>query len=115
MKREEGEEVSVRINGQSISEFWGGHWYQRWTMLSPFFVTNTAGMYSVMCTVKGGGLVGQAEAIRHGVATAMQGYDIVRYRPTLKAAGFLRRDPRVKEPKKPGQPRARKKKAWVKR
>ena len=57
---------------------------------------------------------GQAEAIRLGIATALQGLD-ASLRPTLKAAGFLKRDPRQRERKKPGQKGARKKFAWVKR
>ena len=60
-------------------------------------------------------LTGQAEALRTGIATAMQGFDITTYRPVLKAAGFLMRDPRARERQKPGQKGARKKFAWVKR
>ena len=67
-----------------------------------------------MATVKGGGLTGQAEALRLGVATALQGLD-GRLRPPLKQAGFLKRDARQVERKKPGQKGARKKFAWVKR
>ena len=91
-----------------------GHWDHRFTVLSPFFETRTAGKYSVMATVKGGGLTGQAEALRHGIATALQGLD-ARLRPPLKTAGFLTRDSRRRERKKFGQKGARKKFAWVKR
>ena len=73
-----------------------------------------AGVYGVKATVKGGGITGQAEAIRHGIATALQGLDMS-LRPVLKKAGFLTRDPRRSERKKPGQAGARKKFAWVKR
>jgi len=105
---------SIRINRESLSSFLGGQWVQRHTILAPFFETNSAGMYSVMATVKGGGITGQAEAVRHGIATALQGLDAT-LRPPLKRAGFMKRDPRRRERKKPGQKGARKKFAWVKR
>jgi small subunit ribosomal protein S9 len=106
--------AEVRINRKSLSSFFGGHWVHRHTVLAPFFETATAGRFSVMATVKGGGISGQAEAVRHGIATAMQGLD-ASLRPVLKSAGFMTRDARVRERKKPGQKGARKKFAWVKR
>jgi len=111
---EDCELATVRINKTNLSSFFGGHWVHRHTVLSPFFVTDTAGQYNVMATVKGGGISGQAEAVRHGIATAMQGLDAT-LRPVLKKAGFMTRDARVRERKKPGQKGARKKFAWVKR
>ena len=111
--RKEGEGL-VRVNGQSLSEYFGGHWGHRHAVISPFLKTNTAGIYGVKATVKGGGITGQAEAIRHGIATAIQGLDMS-LRPVLKKAGFLTRDARRSERKKPGQAGARKKFAWVKR
>lgn len=110
----EGQEASVSINRMTLSRFFGGHWVQRHTVLAPFFETDTAGKYSVLATVKGGGINGQAEAVRHGIATAMQGLD-ASLRSPLKVAGFMKRDPRQRERKKPGQKGARKKFAWVKR
>lgn len=110
----EAETPSVRINRKSVSQFFGGHWEHRYTVLAPFFETGTAGKYSVLASVKGGGLSGQAQAVRLGVATALQGLD-ARLRPKMKAAGFLKRDPRQVERMKPGQAGARKKFAWVKR
>ena len=65
-------------------------------------------------TAKGGGITGQAEAVRLGIATALQGL-APELRPAMKQAGFLKRDPRSRERKKPGQAGARKKFAWVKR
>ena len=59
-------------------------------------------------------LSGQAQAIRHGISTALQGIDLA-FRKPLRAAGFVTRDPRRRERKKPGQAGARKKFAWVKR
>ena len=132
---EDCELATVRINKTNLSSFFGGHWVHRHTVLSPFFVTDTAGQYNVMATVKGGGIsgafacavapdghiqhilvspctsrrhAGQAEAVRHGIATAMQGLDAT-LRPVLKKAGFMTRDARVRERKKPGQKGARKK------
>ena len=106
--------ASVQINKQSLSRFFGGHWMQRHSVLAPFFKTGTTGKYSVAATVRGGGINGQAEAVRHGIATALQGLDAL-LRPTLKRAGFMKRDPRRRERKKPGQTGARRKFQWVKR
>ncbi|KAL1515451.1 hypothetical protein AB1Y20_002076 [Prymnesium parvum] len=111
----ETEEVpTITVNDMNLSDWLRGHWAYRLVVMQPFLHTNTVGKYSVKAYVKGGGLSGQAEAVRHGIATAMQGlnFDL---RPTLKAAGFLTRDPRRRERKKPGQTGARKKWAWVKR
>jgi len=111
----EGEEIpTIAINRKNISRMFGGHWDCRRAVLSPFFETNTTGRFAVAALVKGGGLKGQAEAVRHGIATAMQGLD-ASLRPTLKDAGFLTRDRRRRERKKPGQKGARKQFAWVKR
>ncbi|MCW2364789.1 small subunit ribosomal protein S9 [Sphingobium sp. B7D2B] len=72
----------------------------------PFTVTDRTGQYDVICTVKGGGLSGQAGAVKHGIAQALS-----KYEPTLRAAvkteGFLTRDPRVVERKKYGRAKAR--------
>lgn len=110
----EDEAPTITINKMDVSRFFGGHWLHREALMSPFLVTDTAGRFSVMATVKGGGLSGQTEALRLGIATAMQGLDL-RFRPALKRMGFLRRDPRRRERLKPGQPGARKQPPWVKR
>lgn len=110
----EDEAPAITINKMDVSRFFGGHWVHREALMSPFLVTDTAGRFSVMATVKGGGLSGQTEALRLGIATAMQGLDL-RFRPALKRVGFLRRDPRRRERLKPGQPGARKQPPWVKR
>ena len=94
--------ASVRINKMNLSNLFGGHWAQRFMVLAPFFETGTAGKYSVMATVKGGGTTSQAQAVRLGISTALQGLDS-RTRPAMKAAGYLKRDPRQRERKKPGQ------------
>lgn len=73
----------------------------------PFDITDRSGQYDVFCTVHGGGLSGQAGALKHGIAHALTRYEPV-LRPLIKAAGFLTRDPRVVERKKPGRKKARK-------
>ena len=72
----------------------------------PFTVTNRAAEFDVVCTVSGGGMSGQAGAVRHGISKALTYYE-PSLRPALKAAGFLTRDPRVVERKKYGRKKAR--------
>ncbi len=72
----------------------------------PFGVTNRANEFDVICTVSGGGMSGQAGAVRHGISKALTYYE-PSLRPALKAAGFLTRDPRVVERKKYGRKKAR--------
>lgn len=80
-----------------------------------FHITDTINQFDIMCTVKGGGVNGQAEAIRHGVARALNELDEEKYRPILKAKGFLTRDDRMVERKKYGFRKARKKEQYSKR
>ena len=80
----------------------------------PLTVTNTLTKYDVICTVKGGGFTGQAGAIRHGIARALNSANI-EYRPVLKSNGFLTRDSRMKERKKYGLKKARKAPQFSKR
>lgn len=80
----------------------------------PFKVANRQGQYDIWCTVKGGGLSGQAGAVRHGVSCALTRFE-PELRPVLKKGGFLTRDSRVVERKKSGQPKARKKFQFSKR
>ena len=79
----------------------------RYIVNQPFAVTKTEGQFDVKVTVAGGGIKGQAEAIRLGIARALSDLDREAYRPALKAEGFLIRDAREVERKKPGQPGAR--------
>ena len=81
---------------------------------SPFVLTETAGSFNMVCTVSGGGVNGQAGAVRMGVARALQEFN-PELRPKLKAEGFLRRDARGKERKKYGQKGARKRFQFSKR
>jgi small subunit ribosomal protein S9 len=84
------------------------------TVRQPFDVLGQEGQFDVRVNVRGGGLAGQAGAIRHGITRALlQVQDS--YRPPLKKAGFITRDPRAVERKKPGQPGARKKFQFSKR
>jgi small subunit ribosomal protein S9 len=75
-------------------------------MTQPFKITNTIGSYDVKATVVGGGIAGQAGAVRHGITRALVSAN-PDFRLTLKKAGFIKRDPRVKERKKYGQKGAR--------
>ncbi len=80
----------------------------------PFEITKNEGKYDVKVNLNGGGIKGQAEAMRLAVSKALVTID-AEYRPPLKAKGLLRRDPRMVERKKPGQPKARKKFQFSKR
>lgn len=81
----------------------------------PFEIAGCEGKYDVIATVKGGGYTGQAGALRHGIARALCTIEDEDYRPALKAAGFLTRDPRMKERKKYGLKKARKASQFSKR
>jgi small subunit ribosomal protein S9 len=83
-------------------------------IVDPLVVTQTAGLFDLQCQVKGGGLTGQAGAIRLGLARALQHWN-PEYRPPMKAAGYLTRDARKVERKKIGHVKARKKPQWNRR
>ncbi len=87
---------------------------KRQLVLQPFEVTSTKGQFDAFITVKGGGLTGQAGAIRHGISRALSGADEA-HRPPLKAVGLLTRDPRMVERKKYGLHKARKATQFSKR
>ncbi len=103
----------ITINGTDIDEFFGLETLKV-IVKQPLTVTNTTSKYDVFCTVKGGGFTGQAGAIRHGIARALNEANS-EYRPTLKQNGFLTRDPRMKERKKYGLKKARKAPQFSKR
>ena len=100
------------MNGKDLKDYFQP--LQREEVLLPFLAIEQSGLYDVWCTVKGGGITGQAGAVRLGTSRALTAFgpDI---RPSLKKAGFITRDSRRVERKKPGQPKARKKFQWVKR
>ena len=103
----------ITINGKDYKEYFPRITSQA-KILQPFELTNTLGKFDVMATVKGGGISAQAEAVRHGIAKALQEYD-PNLRPTLKKAGLLTRDPRMKERKKYGKRGARRTPQYSKR
>ena len=103
----------ITINGRSIDEYFGLETLKL-IVNQPFGVTGTVGEFDIVATVSGGGISGQAGAIRHGVARALNAAD-AEYRPALKAAGFLTRDPRMKERKKYGLKAARRAPQFSKR
>ena len=107
-------EGSMVINGRTPEEHFGGVLSDSQLFL-PFRVTGTEGRFNVTIKVEGGGVVGQAGAIRHGVARALLQADPDANRLPLRQAGLLTRDPRMKERKKYGLMRARKAPQYTKR
>ena len=103
----------ITINGKDIDEFFGLETLKV-IVRQPLTVTNTTDKYDVICSVQGGGFTGQAGAIRHGIARAVNAANI-EFRPALKSNGFLTRDPRMKERKKYGLKKARKAPQFSKR
>ncbi len=102
------------VNGRAAQEFFGGRQFLQHTIMSPLVITNLEGAYNVLVKVRGGGDSGQAQAVRHGISRALLDADET-LRPVLKQAGFLTRDPRMKERKKVGLKRARKAPTYTKR
>ena len=103
----------ITINNTDIEDYFGMETLKV-IVRQPFTVTNTTGKYDVICSVKGGGFTGQAGAIRHGIARALNEANS-EYRPALKQKGYLTRDPRMKERKKYGLKKARKAPQFSKR
>ena len=103
----------ITINKKDIEEFFGPETLKV-IVRQPLTVTNTTAKYDVIASVKGGGFTGQAGAIRHGIARALNEANS-EYRPALKSNGFLTRDPRMKERKKYGLKKARKAPQFSKR
>ncbi|MGI5978731.1 MAG: 30S ribosomal protein S9 [Oscillospiraceae bacterium] len=103
----------ITINGRDIDDYFGLDTLKL-IVRQPFGATNTMDKFDVEATVTGGGVTGQAGAIRHGIARALLLVDEA-YRPALKAAGFLTRDPRMKERKKYGLKGARRAPQFSKR
>ncbi len=97
---------NVTVNGRPIEEYFKEE-SLRYIVNQPFSVTQTEGQFDVKVNVVGGGTKGQAEAVRLGISRALSDLNREAYRPALKAAGFLTRDSREVERKKPGQPGAR--------
>ena len=104
---------NITINGRSMDEYFGIETLKV-IVKQPLTATNTLEKYDVICKVQGGGFTGQAGAIRHGIARALLEAN-AEYRPTLKANGYLTREPRMKERKKYGLKKARKAPQFSKR
>ena len=103
----------VTINKRDIDAYFGLETLKV-VVRQPLETTDTLGKYDVIVTVRGGGTTGQAGAIRHGLSRALCKAD-AEFRPALKKAGFLTRDPRMKERKKPGLKAARRAPQFSKR
>ena len=104
---------NITINGRSIDEYLGLETLKV-IVRQPLALTETEGKFDVLVNVKGGGYTGQAGAIRHGISRALLEAD-ADYRPILKKAGYLTRDPRMKERKKYGLKSARRAPQFSKR
>ena len=104
---------NITINKRSIDEYLGMETLKV-IVRQPLTATETADKFDVLVNVRGGGFTGQAGAIRHGIARALLQAD-PEYRPILKKAGYLTRDPRMKERKKPGLKAARRAPQFSKR
>ena len=104
----------ITVNGTDLDEYFGEETLKV-VVKQPLTVTSTLDKYDVISTVKGGGFTGQAGAIRHGIARALNEANSEEYRASLKQNGFLTRDPRMKERKKYGLKKARKAPQFSKR
>ena len=105
---------SVKINDRSIDDYFGLETLKL-IVRQPLNLTGTLDKFDIECRVAGGGVTGQAGAIRHGIARALLQYNSEELRPQLKKAGFLTRDPRMKERKKYGLKAARRAPQFSKR
>lgn len=104
----------ILINSKDLNGYFGGHERYKLEILQIMKLLPEASKFDFYVKVTGGGIMGQAEAIRHGIARALSKFSD-NFRPKLKDAGLLTRDPRMVERKKAGQPKARKKFQWTKR
>ena len=104
---------NITVNKRDHSEYFPSG-ILRYIVNQPFEITNNQGKFDLKVNLNGGGIKGQAEALRLAISKALVQLD-PEHRPALKAKGLLRRDPRMVERKKPGQPKARKKFQFSKR
>jgi small subunit ribosomal protein S9 len=102
------------VNGNSIDDYFGSD-VLKFMVKQPLLATESLEKFSVVCDVRGGGISGQAGAVRHGVARALLNFDSGVFRDKLKRSGFLTRDSRMKERKKYGLKAARKRPQFSKR
>ncbi len=102
------------VNGRDMEKYFDRETL-RMSVMQPFNLTDTVGKFDVYSTASGGGIAGQAGAVRHGISRALAEFDSEKLRSVLKAAGFLTRDPRMVERKKYGLHKARKSTQFSKR
>jgi small subunit ribosomal protein S9 len=105
---------TITINGRTFEDYFPNKLHQQ-LVTDPFTVLNLTDAYDVIARISGGGPSGQAGALRLGIARALNEIDVENNRPTLKKAGFLSRDARIKERKKAGLKKARKAPQYSKR
>ena len=105
---------NIIVNKKTLDDYFGGLELLKNEVRRPLQIAGAEGKFDVIATVKGGGTTGQSGALRHGVSRALCQAD-PENRPALKAAGFLTRDPRMKERKKYGLKKARKASQFSKR
>ena len=105
----------IVINKRDLDDYFGAKELVKNEVKRPLEMTGTLGQFDVLATVNGGGFTGQAGALRHGISRALCEVDADAYRAMLKAAGFLTRDSRMKERKKPGLKKARRASQFSKR
>ena len=104
----------IIVNGRDIDDYFGLETLKV-IVRQPLVLTENEGKFDIICNVNGGGVAGQAGAIRHGISRALLEFDSEKYKLSLKKAGFLTRDPRMKERKKYGLKKARKAPQFSKR
>jgi small subunit ribosomal protein S9 len=102
------------VNGKPMQDYFGAREFLVAQMRSPLALTNLLDRFNISVLVAGGGVNGQAIAVRHGIARALVDFE-AELRPVLKRSGYLTRDPRIKERKKVGLKRARKAPQYTKR
>ena len=105
---------NITINEKNIDEYFGLETLKL-IVRQPLVLTDVLSKFDIICKVSGGGYTGQAGAIRHGISRALLEVEGADYRAALKKEGFLTRDPRMKERKKPGLKKARKASQFSKR
>jgi small subunit ribosomal protein S9 len=110
LKRGKGK---ITVNGKPQEQYFGRQTHLL-VLNQPFLIAGRVGEFDIVCTVAGGGLSGQAGAIRHGISRALDNFEPALHTP-LKKAGFLTRDARQVERKKVGRHKARRSKQWAKR
>jgi small subunit ribosomal protein S9 len=104
----------IKVNGRALEEYFPNKLHQQ-LVQDPFTVLELSGSYDVIAKISGGGVAGQAGALRLGISRALNEIDKDNNRATLKKSGFLSRDSRIKERKKAGLKKARKASQFSKR